>query len=284
MISIMVSLRGEELWVAGCVQAALPGVTVGQHDDNSTRNVHDLDLSLPGGRTFGAMEVTAAADADLIECWKLLNGHGNRWIAPGIAGGWSVTVLPTARVKQLIKELPSLLQALEQSGLDSLPRRHKGWGHLAAAAEELGVVRARQGGTSFPGSIYVTPQIPQERAGGWVASTGDALSEWISDWIIDPSRGDNLTKLRRSAAAEHHLFVIAPGIESTAPFSVTDLLMRADAPLPTVAPVMPDGVTHVWIMGAWVNGRGFRWSPDCGWETFANNAVLDRAALLGCTC
>ncbi len=280
----MVSLRDEELWVAGCVQTALRSVAVGQHDDNTTPNVHDLDLSVGGGRTFGAMEVTAAADADLIECWKLLNGHGNRWIAPGIAGGWAVSVQPTARVKRLIKELFLLLQALERAGLDSLPRRSASWGQLTVTAQNLGVVRARQGGTSFPGSIYVTPQISQERSSGWVAPTGDALSEWMSEWIIDPSRADNLTKLRRSAASERHLFVIAPGIESTAPFSVTDLLMRADAPLPTVAPVLPDEVTHVWIMGPWVNGRGFRWSPDLGWETFANDAALDHAALAGCTC
>ena len=61
----MQKLRAEELWVAACVRAAEPGVIVGQHDDNTSRNVHDLDLSRPGGRTFAALEVTTAADPEV---------------------------------------------------------------------------------------------------------------------------------------------------------------------------------------------------------------------------
>ncbi len=282
----MVGLRGEELWVAGCVQATLPGVIVGQHDDNSAgkQNAHDLDLSVAGGRTFAALEITAAADPLLIQCWKLINGRGSRWVESTIAGGWSVTIRPTARYKRLVKELPSLLQALEQASLDRLPRRREGWDQLVSAAAGLDIVGARQGGTNFPGSIYVTPEIPLERSGGWAAPTGDAIPGWLSEWIVDPSRPDNLAKLRRSGAAERHLFVIAPGMESTAPFSVTDLLMRAGAPLPTVPPTLPEEVTHVWIMGGWVGGQGFRWSAEQGWSTFANDAQLDPAALVGCTC
>ena len=158
IILIMVDLRDEEFWAAGCVQAALPDVTVGQHDDNSAgkQNAHDLDLSLAGERTFAAMEITAAADPDLIACWKLINSGDGRWIEPAIAGGWAVTIRPTARYKRLAKELPLLLEALEQVGLDRLPRRRTGWDHLAAVSDELDIVRAHQGGTDFPGSIYVT--------------------------------------------------------------------------------------------------------------------------------
>lgn len=280
----MVSLRGEELWVVGCVQAALSGVIVGQHDNNLTQAVHDLDLSVPGSRTFGAMEVTAAADGELIECWKLLNGRGERWIVPGLVGGWRIDVRPNARVKRLFAQLPSLLKSLEEAHLTALPARTATHGHLIATAGQLGVVRARQGGTDFPGSVYVLPEIPIERSGGWAAPTGDALSDWISDWVIDPVRQDNLAKLKRSATSERHLFVIVPGIESTAPFAVTDLLMRPDAPSPTVSPALPLEITHVWIMSTWAKGHGFRWSPDLGWETFANDAVLDQSRLEACTC
>ena len=83
----MVTLRGDELWVAACVQAALPGVTVGQHDDNTIPSAHDLDLGIGGDRTFGAMEITAAADPELIESWKLLNNRDGRWIVPELVGG-----------------------------------------------------------------------------------------------------------------------------------------------------------------------------------------------------
>jgi hypothetical protein len=125
-MSIMVSLRGEELWAAGCVQAVLPGVAVGQHDDNTTPSAHDLYLSVGGGRTFGAMEI--AADPEIIESWKLLNGRDERWIVPKLIGGWWVHLRPAARVKRLLKELPALLHALEKDGITNLhrpPERHE---------------------------------------------------------------------------------------------------------------------------------------------------------------
>lgn len=226
----MVRLRGEELWAAGCVQAALPGVTVGQHDDNTTPSAHDLDLSVGGGRTFGAMEITAAADPEIIESWKLLNGRDERWIVPELVGGWWVHIRPDARVKRLLQELPGLLQALEKEGITTIPRPAER-NELNAKADELGIVSARQGGTDFPGSVYVTPDIPLKRRAGMVPSTGDALSEWVAEWIIEPSRSDNLDKLRRSAARERHLFVIVPAFATPALFAVTDLLVQVGGSL-----------------------------------------------------
>ena len=98
------------------------------------------------------------------------------------------------------------------------------------------------------------------------------------------SRADNLKKLMRAAVEERHLLVIVPGLASTSPFEVNDLLMRPAVPLPTVAPSLPDDVTPVWVMSTWSGGGGFRWSPDRGWETIGNDAELDAAAVLGCLC
>jgi hypothetical protein len=279
----MVELRGEELWAAGCVQAALPGVTVGQHDDNSTPSAHDLDLSVGGGRTFGAMEITAAAAPELVESWKLLNGQDERWIVPELVGGWSIHIRPDARVKRLLQELPRLLQALEKDGITTIPGPAER-NDLNTKADELGVVSAFQGGTAFPGSVYVTPDIPLERLAGMVPSTGDALSEWVAEWIMEPSRADNLDKLRRSAARERHLFVIVPAFATPALFAVTDLLARTDAPLPTASPVLPPEVTHIWIMGTLASGHGFRWSPDHGWERFEKVTVVAPSTIVRCTC
>jgi hypothetical protein len=282
--SAMTSLRDEELWVAGCIQAALPGVIVGQHDDNTTANAYDLDLSVRGGRTYGAVEVTMAADAELVEFLKLVHARGGRWIAPQITGGWRVMVLPAARVKRLVTELPTLLGNLESAGVIEFSNRTSTPSGLATVAHDLGVVSARQADTRFPGSIYVLAELPMEQTSGWAAPTGDAVSTWISQWIGERSQADNLRKLQRSGAAERHLFVIVPGLESTAPFGVNDLLMRTGAPLPASPPVLPAEVTHVWIMGVWQSGQGFRWSPDNGWQTFRNDAALDQAALEACTC
>jgi len=280
----MVSLRDEERWVVGCVQAALPDVAVGQHDDNMTPRAHDLDLCVGNGRTFGAIEVTAAADPEVVQSWKLLTGRGERWIESGLAGGWLINVRPNTRIKRLRKELPRLLKVLEDVGCTSLLRPLDGNDPLCVAAAQVGVVSAMQSGTDFPGSIYVMLEIPFDRRVCWVAPTGDALSEWIAAWIVEPSRADNLEKPRKSTARERHLFVIVPGLSSTAPASVTDLLMRSDAPLPTVSPALPPGVTHVWVASTWTSGQGFRWSSECGWDKFPTGSMLDPSRLVSCAC
>ncbi|WP_229076826.1 hypothetical protein [Actinoplanes sp. DH11] len=280
----MQKLRAEELWAASCVRATLPAVVIGQHDDNTSPNTHDFDLAVQGGRTFAALEVTAAVDPELLKFWKVLDGRGKRWIEPSIAGGWAVSVRPDASVKKLRAELPGFLGALEQVpplyGRDILDTDPG----FAKIADSLGVLGAHQAGTNYPGSIYVMPELPTERTGGCVPQTGDALSTWIGEWTACPSRLDNLTKLARAAAVEHHLFVIVAGLAGTAPFEVNDILMRPGAPPPAVAPNLPDEVTHVWVMSTWSGGRGFRWSPDAGWGTFANDADIDAAAVLGCLC
>ncbi|SIN14464.1 hypothetical protein [Micromonospora cremea] len=272
----MTGLRDEEQWVKACVEGALPGVEVKQHDDNSRGSMHDLDL-IRGGWRFGAVEVTAAADGESIALWKLMYRPGQRWIERDLAGGWAVALLPSARAKRLRSELPILLAELERRGVREVPRYRHSTDRFSAWLGELGVVHAHQAGTDSPGSIYVNIELPLERSGGWVADTGDALAEWLSGWMLEPHEADNLRKLERSGAAERHLFVILPGF-TTAPFAAAELLMRPEAPLPTVPPTLPPAVTHAWVMSTWSAPHGFRWSPDDGWSRFSKSfEVADSA-------
>lgn len=110
------------------------------------------------------------------------------------------------------------------------------------------------------------PERP-EQMGAYSPTTGDPLATWLTEWIPDPIRGDNIHKLIRSGASERHLFVLLPGFNS-APLEVNDLLIEPNAPLPATAPVLPSEITHVWTMSTWDNGDGFRWAPDVGWEAF----------------
>lgn len=252
----MPEMRGEELWVAACVEAALPGVRVAQHDDGSRPSMYDLDL-LRDGVPFAAMEVTAAADAESIELWNLVNGSNERWTEPDMLGGWMVTVTPQARAKRLRTDLPSLLRILE-SGAEEADR------HAAVERlRSLGVVSANRSATDFPGSIYLTLERAHERTGGFVPLTGDGLVAWLDEWISEPAREHNVEKLRAAAHPERHLFVLLPGF-TTAPFSASDVLMRPDGPLPEVAPALPEGVTDVWLMSTWSTGDLFHFSVK-GW-------------------
>jgi hypothetical protein len=276
--------RAEELWAAGCLQAALPGVVVGHHDRNLGPQ-HDFDLSRAGGVTFGAVEVTAAADGVYVESWKIVDSRA-LWQDSRLAGGWKVYVRPDRKarnVKAIQTKLPPALQALEHAGRTVVHRRAPAGDPLHDTMRQLGVTWAYQAPTNFAGSIYVMPDLPADRAGTFMPDTGDALPTWIDAVVTDPDQDHNLRKLASSGAPEKHLFLLVPGIVTTAPMSVTDVLMRGVTP--ARPPTLPAAVTHVWVMSDWRAGNGFRWDPTDGWLAFANDATpLAVDQLAGCTC
>jgi len=226
--------------------------------------MYDLEVRYSDHR-LGAVEVTAAADAELIEFWNLVNSPGG-WRVESLVGGWSVSIEPSARVKRVLQELPNLLLSFEQTGVRDF---HIGRSTTPSdtLARQLRVVRALQSPTDFPGSIYVTPELALDRMSGMVAENGDDLAEWVSEFLTGPAQQDVRHKLASSGAAETHAVVLFPGF-SPAPFAVTDLLMRDDAPLPTIDPRLPPEITDVWAMSDWTAGVGFRWSRLTGWLRF----------------
>lgn len=266
----MTDLAEEEAWARDCLREALPGCAVDQHDDNSEASMYDLAITYPGG-AIGAVEVTAAADRQQLELWKLVGGQGKRWIEPGRAGGWIVRILPSTRAKSLLRQLPDLLRILERAGLHDVRGNKASTDQSSALAGRLGIVQTSQVTTDYPGSIYVMPPERLSQMGGYSPITGDPLAQWLSEWVPDPSRTDNLRKLARSGVPERHLFVLVPGF-NLAPFAVNDLLMAPNAPLPTMPPALPSEITHVWTVSTWSSGDGLRWSPETGWARFTKIA------------
>ena len=224
-------------WVRECLREALPSCAVDQHDDNSEAAMHDLTITHPDG-TIGAVEVTAAADRQQLELWKLVGGRGKRWIESGIAGGWIVRILPSTRAKNLLRQLPGLLRDLERAGLRDIRGDKTSADQPSALAGQLSIIQAFQVTTDYPGSIYLMPPERLAQMGGYSPVTGNPLARWLSEWIPDPSRAGNLRKLARSGAPGRHLFVLVPGF-NPAPFAVNDLLTAPRAPLPTIPPTLP---------------------------------------------
>jgi hypothetical protein len=266
-----IGLRPEEEWARGLIAAAL-GLEVVQHDDGSADGMHDLDVYDDRVRN-AAVEVTAAADGQIIALWKLVNPPGQRWIEPALAGGWMITLRADARAKRLRGELPALLEQLETAGIRAVDVDYL---HPAdpvrQRVEGLGIASVSQGDTDFPGSIYLTVDIDGERSGGFIADDSNAVAAWLSEFLADDERSDVRHKLERSGLPERHAFVIVPGF-SEAPFTATDPLARDDAPVPTVPPSLPAEISHVWVMSTWSSRWGFRWSPSpIGWQRFAKGA------------
>lgn len=263
-MSVAMKLRGEEEWARRMVSTALDA-EVTCHDDGSRPGMYDLDIG-----DFGAVEVTAAIEPDAHTLWKLINDRDHRWIDPRIQGAWIVHLVPTARAKEVERDLPALLHHWQQFGVDHY--RDPEWASAARDAEAfaLGVTSAHRGDdTSFPGTIYPLIELPLEQVGGIVADSGDGLVEWAIPWIGDPVRSDNLDKLRRSGKPQRHLFVFIPPW-TTAPWPAVDVLLRHDSPpLPTTSPVLPEPLTHLWFASGWSVPYGLRWAPDVGWARFS---------------
>lgn len=260
-------LSDEEAWARDCIREALRGCTVNQHDDGSEPGMYDLAITYPDGH-IGAVEVTAAVDAQPLELWKLIRRQGKPWIDPTLTGGWLVRVKPSAQAKSLVRDLPKLLGELEHNGRSVVWGDRASADRASAAAGQLGIVQVLQGPTEHPGSIYfLPPERPLEQMGGFSPGTGDPLARWLSEWIPDASRTDNLRKLANSGASERHLFVLVTSFDSGS-FAVSDLLISPNAPLPTIPPTLPGEITHVWAASTWDSGDGFRWSPDARWERF----------------
>ncbi|MCW3159567.1 hypothetical protein [Micropruina sonneratiae] len=239
------------------LEAALVGVVVRVHDDGSKDGMHDLDL-VRDGRIFGCCEVTSAADEATIEFWNVANGgRQGRWTEPDLVGGWSIAARPTARVNKLRTALPEILRDMERNGVCEVDE----WGREAHASRlrSLGVVEAHQGPTTFPGSIYLTVDLPSERLGGAVPDSGNDLASWVGEWLALPEQRHNLDKLRRADRDEQHMAILFPGF-TTAPFVATDVLMRPNGPLPSITPELPPGINHLWLMSTWSTGDVFHWT------------------------
>lgn len=271
----MPRVRGEEAWAAAVISRELGGVEVRIHDDGSQAGMHDLDILYSVDRS-GAVEVTTATDPGSTELWRLINPPGFPWIEPGLRGGWFLTLSPTASARRLRAELPSLLADLEASGVAEFSGAGDWRARSDDRAERLRIVHGAQGGTSRPGSIYFTIELPLEQSGGAVPETGDPVAAWVSEWTKDPVRSDNLSKLGRSHCQERHLVVILRGFSGT-PFGVAGLLMRDGAPLPEIDPELPAEVTHLWVWSGWNSGDVFRWTRQLGWTRASK--LTDRSAV-----
>jgi hypothetical protein len=273
-MSVVRQLRDEERWAQVCILHTLPDCVVEPHDDGSRPSMYDLKI-VYSDSSIGAVEVTMAADGERIGLWREVRKRALIRQEPDLIGGWLVRLLPSARARELDRQLTTLLRELERHGRTAICGLKGSADQLEALAASLGVIEAFQSPTDRKGSIYVMPpEGTLEQMGGCAPLTGDPLAVWLGDWTNEPSRSDNVRKLRSADATERHLFILVRGF-TAAPFAVNDLLISPHAPIPTSPPVLPAGVTDVWVMSNWDSGDGFRWSPGMGWRRFTKLAPPD---------
>lgn len=256
----MSRVRAEEEWARRIIAGALKA-EVDLHDTGTASGMYDLEITYADG-SRAAAEVVAAADAESIALWRVMNDvSADRWQVDGLVGGWSASLVPDARGKRVLAELPGICRRLENFRLQDIRDSPDASYEFA---QSLGIRSLKQAETAFPGSIYVMVEQPSERTGGMVPQTLDPLALWLVEFLEHDDRRDVRLKLVASGLAERHAVVFLPGL-SIAPYPVMDLLFRNDAPSAGAAPGLPEEITDVWAFSSWTSGLAFHWSPSAGW-------------------
>ena len=92
------------------------------------------------------------------------------------------------------------------------------------------------------------------------------ILEWIDSVLGAPQYGDVTRKLLKRQADERHVFLMTG---SATPFGVQELLWRVRSALPTSAPAVPAGITHVWTTTQFAPPTAVStalWGADSGWS------------------
>jgi hypothetical protein len=186
-------------------------------------------------------------------------------LSPG-AGQWMVSLSRGASIKNLYRELPSLIGDLLAQGETQLMIQGT-WppGPTADSARRLGIEDMSRVNNSSPArAIFFMPG-----SGGVVPQDPNVIVTWIDEVVADSRYLDMTSKLLKLSADERHIFIMSGGLT---PFGVEEGLGRLDQALPTIGPTVPKGITHVWVasrfkfneessLGLWRSSSGWAKVP-----------------------
>lgn len=233
----------------------------GTVDDTSAGHGPDFRIRYYDGRSaFG--EVAWYEDRQMREMWSNTFKHERHQQIQlqGGTGHWVVELVKGANIKRLYAELPSFLSGLASQGTRNLSVEGP-WPRGKAADT------ARQLGIHYASLIDETPDIAvffMPPAGGTVPNNPDVVAEWVTEVLAESDYQDTTRKLLVLHADERHVFLVAG---SRADFGVDERLRRLAVAVPKLAPVVPAGITHVWVVSQFGDGPVGLWTAAEGWST-----------------
>lgn len=251
-------MAGEE-WAQRIVEKELKQ-TVVINDNGSAPGMYDLRIGLAGAPKV-AIECVGAVDPIFTETWNV--GPAKGPLKLSITGDWMIEISPKARIKAIVQQVEQLLRNLEERGIHKVNADH--WLKWDDAAlfnefESLKIKHASCYRLVGTGKVH----LGMAGIGGAVDDRGDALPEWVGEFLRDSGQQDVLFKLQRSGATDCHAFLIVTF--AGAPWPVESHLTGGFDHLPIQAPDLPPPVTGVWVVSG-MGQRGLRW--DGGqWQLF----------------
>jgi len=231
------------------------------NDDNSRPCMYDLRVG-PSDEPEIAVEVTGAVNEKFTETWNV--GSSKGMLRLPIKSDWIVEIADGTHIQTFKQKISDCLQMLESQGLFSVRltshfelRNPTIYKYL----ESLGITSVNCVCLPGTGKVYYfnMPQSSEHKQ-------GSSVHEWIGAFLRDPARQDVLSKLERSGASAHEVFILVELYG--APYEVESYLMGDLSQIPNQAPDLPSPVSGVWIVPTiHNNGKGLRWNGNT-WHTF----------------
>jgi hypothetical protein len=233
----------------------------GEVRDTSAGHEPDFEIAYVDGR-YAIGEVGWHEDPEIRAMWSIAFRQKihQQIDLPSGRGQWGVTLVRGARIKDLYRKLPSVIDSMLQAGTTRLeivgtwPR-----GELPDALRALGIEYINQVNSHDPSAaIFFMPN-----GGGSVPPDPNVVADWVESVLGDPDYADTTAKLLCRDADEKHVFLMS-GTQTE--FGHAERLRRVGEELPSRAPLVPEGITHVWCISEFGDGVAALWEKAAGWS------------------
>ena len=229
--------------------------------DTSRTSGPDFRIEYNDGRV-GVGEVSWHVDPTIQEMWASTfrrPEHQQISLRPG-SGQWGLKLVIGARIDRLYSNLQGFIDLLIAGGitrLDIFPS----WpmDDLSNAGRRLGLEYIAQARTDDPaGAIFFLPSSP----GGFIPDDPNVIVDWIEGVLDDPNYHDVTQKLLKVGSEERHVFILS-GSRTEA--GVDERLRRIGQSLPSRPPIVPSGITHLWVAPQFGPPVTAMWTLDSNW-------------------
>jgi hypothetical protein len=241
----------------------------GEVEDMSGGHHPDFRISYGDGRT-AIGEVGWHEDPQIQEMWQNTYKQEEHQTVrlPEGTGQWGLRLMPGANIKALHQNLPGFIETLVQANVTFVePQDMTPTAPLRIAADKLGIEYIGRASEQEPSrAIYLF-----DGGGGLISAHPDVIVDWIDSMLADPEYRDTTAKLLAvSDVDERHVFVMTG---SRTPFEPDTRLQRISESLPQREPVVPSGISHVWLVprfthpdfgylaALWIRGEGWSLVP-----------------------
>jgi hypothetical protein len=185
---------------------------------------------------------------------------------------WLITLNDAADVNTVRRDIIHLLERIESDHPGNLEQlRGQRWRRVPAISGALAPLGVE--------SIYLDAHAGARRIIHLEMDSSAAAPNDLADWVgrfLSDAAADVTAKLAASGCSEQHAFIWATMIGT--PFSATSWLRVDNSELPTRAPALPEGITHVWVASWSALTKTLAWSAEQGWwEAVRSPAARQRS-------